>query len=157
MPLFINCHYNVANPSMRDELGIHHALRLHDRLCGINLHLPPSTLHKFLMLMDAQFQMLEHLSLSFRDDKITTLTLPNKFQGPHLRHLTLLSVCLPLKLRFLSSTVSLVTLVLTNIRTSGYIPPRILIARLQALPQLEHLLFLEHAWKIDRTYRNQAI
>ncbi|KAH9059705.1 hypothetical protein EDB87DRAFT_1735018 [Lactarius vividus] len=46
---------------------------------------------------------------------------------------------LSLSLRLLSSNVSLVTLVLTNIRASGYFLPRPLIARLWSLPQLEEL------------------
>jgi hypothetical protein len=50
----------------QDELGIYHALRLHDRVRHIHLHLPPSILHKVLVLMDEHFPILEHLSLSFR-------------------------------------------------------------------------------------------
>jgi hypothetical protein len=49
----------------QDELGIYHALRLHDRVRHIHLDLPPSILHKVLVLMDEHFPILEHLSLSF--------------------------------------------------------------------------------------------
>jgi len=91
------------------------------------------------MLMDEPFPALEHFSLSFTVDKIITLTLPKTFLAPNLRHLVLLGIRLPKRLRLLSSTVSLVTLVLTNIRASGYIRPRLLVARLQSLLRLEEL------------------
>ncbi|KAH9033793.1 hypothetical protein EDB85DRAFT_1052527 [Lactarius pseudohatsudake] len=135
LPLFVNYRYIGG----QDELGISHALRSCDRVRHIDLHLPPSVLDKILMLMDKPFPILEHLSLSFTVDKITTLALPKTFQAPNLRYLSLFSIDLPKRLRLLSSTVSLVTLVLSNIRASGYFRPRLLVARLQSLPQLEEL------------------
>ncbi|KAH9054860.1 hypothetical protein EDB87DRAFT_1412376 [Lactarius vividus] len=139
LPLFVDYWY-VAEPiSEQDKLGIYYALLQRDRIRRINLHLPPLFLHKFLMLVDEPFPILEHLSLSFTADKITTLTLPKTFLAPNLRHLALFGIGLPKKLRFLSTTVSLVTLVLTNIRASGYFLPSQLVARLQSLPQLETL------------------
>ncbi len=135
LPLFVNYRYTRG----QDELGIYHVLRLRDRVRRIDLHLPPLILHKFLMLMDEPFPMLEHLSLSFTVDKTTTLTLPKTFLAPNLRHLSLFGIGLPKRLRLLSPAVSLVTLVLRNIRASGYFRPRLLVARLQSLPQLEEL------------------
>jgi hypothetical protein len=139
LPLFIK--YQCTNATMKgqDELGISHALLLRDRVRRIDLVLPPSILHKFLLLMDVPFPILEHISLSFPDDKTTTLTLPKSFRAPNLRHLALLGIRLPNRLRHLTSTVSVVTLVLTNIRESGYFLPRLLVARLQSLTQLEEL------------------
>ncbi|KAI9452685.1 hypothetical protein BJY52DRAFT_1225982 [Lactarius psammicola] len=141
IPLFVNYRYAAptATPSEKDELGIYHALRLRDRVRCIDLHLPPSTLHKFLMLMDGPFPILERLCLSFTADKITSLMLPNTFLAPNLRHLTLIGVGLPKGLSSLSSTTSLVSLALTNIRASGYFLPGQLVARLWSLPQLEEL------------------
>ncbi|KAH9011619.1 hypothetical protein EDB84DRAFT_1007867 [Lactarius hengduanensis] len=135
LPLFVNYRYIRG----QDELGMYHALRLRDRVRRIDLHLPPSILRKFLVLMDEPFPILEHLSLSFTVDKTTTLTLPKTFQAPNLRHLSLFSIGLPKRLRLLSSTVSLVTLVLRNIQAPSYFRPRLLVARLQSLPQLEEL------------------
>ncbi|KAI9449591.1 hypothetical protein BJY52DRAFT_1227677 [Lactarius psammicola] len=106
----------------------------------MNLHLSPSILHKSLMLMDEPFSMLEYLSLSFTTKEDTTLLgLPKTFLAPNLRHLTLIGIHLSKRLRLLSSTISLVTLVLTNIRASGHFPPRPLVAHLWSLPQLEKL------------------
>ncbi|KAH9062576.1 hypothetical protein EDB83DRAFT_2384800 [Lactarius deliciosus] len=88
--------------------------------------------------MDEPFSMLGHLSLSSTSKEDPILVLPKTFLAPNLRHLTLLGINLPKRLRLLS-TVSLVTLVLTNIRASGYFLPRLLVARLQSLPLLEKL------------------
>ena len=138
---FIKVKWERVPISREDELGIPHALRLRDRICRINLqHLRASTLHKFLMLMDGPFPKLERLSLSSMPDESTPLTLPPTFLAPNLRRLTLHGIRLPKRLRLLTSTVSLVILELMNIQASGYFRPRLLVARLQLLPQLEDLV-----------------
>ena len=136
LPLLIGYWHAMTE---QDELAIYHALRLHDRVRYISLYLPPSILHKCLVLMDEQFPRLEHLSLSFEADKFTPLTLPKTFLAPNLRYLSLSGIAPPKRLRFLTSTVSLVTLVLWNIQSSGYFRPRLLASRLWSLPQLEDL------------------
>ena len=125
----------------QDELGICHALRLHDRVCHIGLFLPPSILHKVVMLMDERFPILEHLSLLFSgtSEDSLPLTLPEAFLAPNLRHLALPGINPPRRLRVLTSTVSLVTLELSNIQTSSYFHPRLLAARLRPLSQLKEL------------------
>ena len=139
LPIFVKYRYKIVAIRSQDELGIYHALQLRDRVRSIDLHLPPANLHKSLMLMNEPFQILEDLSLSFTVDKITTFTLPKTFQAPNLVRLTLRGICLPKRLRLLASTTSLVTLVLWNIRASGYFSPRLLAARLQSLSQVEKL------------------
>ena len=136
LPLLIGYWHAMTE---QDELGIYHALRLRDRVRHISLRLPPSILHKCLVLMDEQFPRLEHLSLSFEADTFTTLTLPKTFLAPNLRHLSLSGSAPPKRLRFLTSTVSLVTLVLWDIQTSSYFRPRLLASRIWSLPQLEDL------------------
>jgi len=59
--------------------------------------------------------------------------------APNLHQVTLIGIGLPKGLSFLSSTVSLVTLALTNIRASDYFLPSQLVAGLRSLPQLEEL------------------
>ncbi|KAH8978305.1 hypothetical protein EDB92DRAFT_1956704 [Lactarius akahatsu] len=131
IPLFVDYQQAVKRGWGRmtttgeDESGIYHALRLRDRVCSIDFCLPPSILHAALMLMDEPFPILEHLSLSSTDDKITKLALPKTFLAPKLYHLAL--------------AVSLVTLKLTNIRASGYFHPMLLVARLRSLNKLEAL------------------
>ena len=124
-----------------DELGIYHALQLQDRVRHIHLHVSHSTLDKFLRLMNKPFPILEHLSLSFTGDNtsLTPLKIGPLFLALNIRHLSLRSICLPKRLRLLSSTLSLVTLELTNIQACGYIRPRLLAARLESLPPLEEL------------------
>ena len=136
LPLLINYCVTITE---QDELGIYHALRLHDRVRRIDLRLPPSILHKCVVLMDGQFPNLEHLSLSFAGDKFTTLTLPEAFLAPNLRNLSLPAISPPKRLQLLTSTVSLVTLALKNIQTSSYFRPRLLASRIWSLPQLEEL------------------
>ena len=122
-----------------DKLEISFALQLRDRPRQLVLRIPPSVLDELLVLMDEHFPVLEHLSLSSSTEERTILLLPKTFLTPNLRHLALVGIGLPKKLLLLSSTVSLVTLTLTNIRTFSYFLPHYLVARLRELPQLEEL------------------
>ena len=125
----------------QDELGIYHALRLHDRVYHIHLNLPPSTFHKVFVLLAEQFPILEHLSLtsSATSKNGLPLTFPKAFLAPNLRHLALPGISPPRRLQLLTSAVFLVTLHIGNIQTSSYFHPRLLVARLQSLPRLEEL------------------
>jgi hypothetical protein len=90
--------------------------------------------------MDGHFPILEHLSLWSVEDTITTITLPKAFLAPKLRHLDIPGIGRPPKrLRLLTSTLSLGSLVLWNMQTSSYFRPRLLVARLSCLPQLKKL------------------
>jgi hypothetical protein len=142
LPLFVDYRHTTPGASIlpkQDVLGIYHALRLHDRVHHIDLDLPPPILHKALVLMNGHFPTLEHLSLSLSAQNSIPFTLPKAFLAPNLRHLTLPGISPPRRLRMLTSTVSLVTLAISNIQTSGYFRPRVLIARLSSIPQLEEL------------------
>ena len=141
LPLFVT-YGNWHGPALtkQDELGIYHVLQLHGRVRHINFDLPPSVVHKTLVLMDKHFPILEHLSIEMRTlYKYVTLTLPKAFLAPNLRYLALPSVSPPRRLWFLTSTVSLVTLQLDNIQIFSYFRPRLIVARLSLLPQLEKL------------------
>ncbi|KAI9456028.1 hypothetical protein BJY52DRAFT_607568 [Lactarius psammicola] len=139
LPLVIDYRYATATVGLQDELGIFHALRLCDRVRRVVLRIPPSILDQLLVLMDESFPVLEHLSLSYTAEEDTMLLLPKTFLAPNLHHLTLLGIGLPKKLLLLSSTLSLVTLTLANIRAPGYFLPRHLVTRLNSLSQLEEL------------------
>jgi hypothetical protein len=132
--------YSGANVLTRqDKSRIYHALQFHDRVHQIVLDLAPSILHTVVALMDKHFPILEHLSLSSSDENGIHLTLPKAFLAPNLRHLSLPSTILPKRLRLLTSTISLVTLKLSDVQTSSYFRPRLLVARLSSLPQLKEL------------------
>ena len=112
LPLIVK-YTSTTRRTEQDELGIYQALRLHGRIRLIGIDLPPSILHKALALMDENFPILEHLSLSYScsadsGDRLP-LTLPKAFLAPNLRNLTLSGISLPRRLRLLTSTVSLVT------------------------------------------------
>ena len=139
LPLLVDYRHTGVTIQKKDEIGMHHALRLRDRVRQIDLNLPPSILPRCLVLMDEHFPILEHLSLSFPGNKFTTLTLPKAFLAPNLRYLALPAISPPKRLRLFTSTVLLVTLVLQNIQTSSYFRPRLLVSRLSSLPQLEEL------------------
>ena len=144
LPLFVNYEKRDVYPrhpilTMQDELGIYRTLRLRDRIRDIFLDLPSSILHKALVLMDGHFPMLERLFLSFtaENDNIP-LTLPETFLAPNLRSLTFPDIGPQRLFRFLTTTTSIATLKLSNIQTC-FIHPRLLVAHLQSLPQLEKL------------------
>jgi hypothetical protein len=140
LPLLVDYTCTTSVPmTEKDESVIYQALRLHDRVCHIHLHLPPSILHKYLVLLDEHFPILETLSLSFTASKMTTLTLPKGFWAPNLRHLRLPGVSFLKRLPLLTLTVTLVTLSLSTIQSSSYMCPRLLVAHLCFPPQLEKL------------------
>jgi hypothetical protein len=139
-PLPLLVHYTDTLMG-KDELGICHALRLHHRVRHLNLYLQPSIFHKCLLLMAEHFPILEDLTLSRLPtvDPFAPLTLPKAFLAPNLRRLSVSGIGLPKRLRLLASTISLVTLTLWDIQASSYFRPRLIVARLRSLPQLEEL------------------
>jgi len=122
-----------------DEEGILLALQHHDRVRRILLHAPSQSLRKFLSAMNENFPTLEHLSILSTSGDDARLVMPRAFQAPHLSHLTLLGVILSTEPPSLASTVSLVSLTLTNLRAFPYFPPEDLAAQLQFVPLLEEL------------------
>jgi hypothetical protein len=141
LPLLVDYRCTIGVPiTEQDESGIYHTLQLRDRVLRIILHLPPSILHKCVAFMDGRFPILEHLSLWSVEGGITTATLPRAFLAPNIRFLETRGVGLPPKrLRLLTSTVSLVTLALWDVQISSYFRPRLVVARLSSLSQLEEL------------------
>ena len=145
LPLSISYLDGIYSPRFvreRYDLIICQPLRLHGRVCHIDLTLYPSVMDEVVKLMDEHFPILKHLSLSYPYPRKPARTLPNfpkGFLAPSLRHLSLPNISPPRRLRFLTSTVSLVTLSLCLIQTSNFVRPRLLVARLGSLPLLEHL------------------
>jgi hypothetical protein len=137
LPFFIDYQDTTAPITPQDELAIGQALLLCDHVRHIDLRLLPLTLHTFLLLMNEPFSMLEYLSLSYQNMGYPNFVLPKTFLAPNLHHLSLVVIDIPKRLQFLTSTVSLITLVLTDIQIPGSFLPRLLAARLQSLPQLE--------------------
>ena len=137
LPLVID-YQNATTPiDALDCPGIFHALQLHDRVRSVDLRIPSSSLDDLLVLMGGPFPILEELSLSSTTED-TGPRLPETFLAPNLRHLTLSGISLPGELTLLSS-ISLITLTLTDIRATTYFLPKDLVRHLQPFSQLEEL------------------
>jgi hypothetical protein len=89
--------------------------------------------------MNQLFPRLTDLCLFSTTTEEMSLVLPETFQAPDLRHLTLHGIGLPKGLPLLSSAITLSTLSLTHIGASSYFPPGHLVTQLQGLPHLEKL------------------
>ena len=122
-----------------DEEGIILALEQRERVRYIRLIIHVSNLQKLNMAIDEEYPTLEYLILEPPTDDNTALVLPKTFQAPHLRHLALYGVALPIESRLLITAVGLVTLCLVMSHPS-YIQPTVLLRWLSFLPQLENLI-----------------
>jgi hypothetical protein len=139
LPLLVEYKYTLTK---QDELGIYRALRLYDRVREICLILRSPILQKFLVLLEEHFPRLERLYL-IPTHGLRTFTLPKAFLAPKLRHITLSGISPCKDMWFLTSTVSLNTLVFLGIErfeASSYFRPSLLVARLGSLPHLQELI-----------------
>jgi hypothetical protein len=137
MPLVIDYQYATTTFDAPERQGIFHALQIRGRVRRVVLHMPTSSLDDLLVLMDEPFPVLEQLTISSTTEG-TNMILPETFLAPNLRHLTLSGITLPGELTLLS-TVSLVTLTLTNLRATSYFLPKHLATHLRSFSQLEEL------------------
>jgi hypothetical protein len=118
---------------------IRFGLQQHDRVLQVNLRAPSTGLRMCLELMNKPFPRLGDLSLFSTTTDEMSLVLPETFQAPNLRRLSLHGIGLPKGLSLLSSTNALSTLSFTHIRESFYFSPVDLVTRLHYLPHLEEL------------------
>ena len=148
LPLVIDYYPENGDLTAEDEYGIILALEKRDRVCRIRLgtHIPQ--LQKLIMAIDGEYPVLEYLiiipsRLDRSNPRIPSkaLMLPETFQAPHLRHLTLKSCALPVESRFLTTAVGLVTLCLIMGHPSAYFQPDTLLQWISFMPQLETLVF----------------
>jgi hypothetical protein len=125
-----------------EEKGITIALKRRDRVRCVRLRMYGPTLKKFVMAMDEEYPMLEYLIMeaTVRDVEGKALMLPETLRAPHLRHLLLSDITLPIGSRILTTAMGLVTLSLTVDRPPSYFQPNTLLQLLSFMPQLEKLL-----------------
>ena len=141
LPLVID--YRIGNQDIaaEDEEGAILALKHYNRLRCVRLVLPVTILQKFILAMDDEYPILEHLIIGRPDeDKSSICQFPETLQAPHLRHLVLQGFTLPMGSRLLTTAVGLVTLCLVMIHPSTYFHPNILLRWLSYIPQLEMLM-----------------
>ena len=139
LPLVIDYSDRIDTVAQKDAGHIHLGLQQHGRVRRVFLQASSSSLRIWLELMNKLFPRLEDLSLLSTAAEETNLILPETFQAPDLRRLSLHGISLPKRSSLLSSTIALSTLSLTHIGASFYIPPGHLVTQLQGLPLLEEL------------------
>ena len=98
-----------------------------------------SDLQKFLLSVDEEYPVLEFLKIEplLYDDESTVLMLPETFQAPHLHHLQLERVALPMGIRLFTTAVDLATLFLFSVPPSSDLQPNTLLQWLSFMPLLE--------------------
>jgi len=141
LPLIIDYTSGHDDIAAEDEEGIAFALGQRDRLHRIRLQMPFSVLRKFIMAIDEEHPILEYLIMGpLRRDKSTVVILSETLQAPHLRHLSLYYVALPMGSRSFTTAVGLVTLCLFTAHPSAYFQPNTLLRWISFMPQLETLV-----------------
>ena len=138
LPLVID--YNGTNIAVEDEQAIILALAQRDRVRRIRLRISVLELQRLIMTIDGEYPILEYLILrDLPEPKTTVLILPETFQIPHLRHLTI-DRSIPIRSPLLRTVADLVTLNLGIHHPSTYFQPTVLLQSLSLMPQLEMLL-----------------
>jgi len=139
LPLIIDHPHERYDVTAEVEEGIRLALQHRDRVRRIRLGMAVSHLRKVIVAIDDQFPSLEYLCITPMPKNNASITLPETFRAPHLRHLILENSALPMGSPLLTTAVDLVTLSLSNIPLPSYFHPNDLIYRVSLMPQLETL------------------
>ncbi|KAH9997995.1 hypothetical protein BJV77DRAFT_787266 [Russula vinacea] len=137
--LLVIDYYRTGAMTQKDEDNVRIGLQDHRRVRGVVLRASSSSLRMCLGQMNQLFPRLRDLALFSTTTEEMGLVLPETFQAPDLRRLSLHDIGFPKGLSFLSSTIGLSTLTLTHIRHPCYFPPVHLVIQLQDLPHLEEL------------------
>jgi hypothetical protein len=140
LPLIIDYSDGTRTMARKDEDNVRLGLRQHGQLVRrLALWAPSSSLRILLEPMNKRFPRLEDLSLLSTTTDELSLVLPETFQAPRLRRLSLDGIGLPKGLLLLSSAIALSTLSLTHIQDSSYLFSGHLVTQLQGLPYIEEL------------------
>ena len=144
LPLVIDYNDKFRYATAEDEEGASLAFKKHDRICRIRLWMPVTSLQKFIMSINEEYPILEHLVITLPvedklDDASTILRFPETLHAPHLRHLRLRGFALPIESQLLTTAVGLVTLSLIMVHPSTYFYPDPFLRWISLMPQLEML------------------
>jgi hypothetical protein len=135
LPLVLDYVEKGRDITRDDEDGIILALKQRGRVLRVRL-LYVTSLQKFIAAMDEEYPILEYLIIAL--PSIGTM-FPETLQAPHLRHLALEGITLPIGSRLLTNAVGLVTLYLVIADPSAYFHPNTLLQWILLMPQLETL------------------
>ena len=139
LPLVID-YFGQFDATAEDEEEAIFAFKQHDRVRRVRLLIPVTSLQKFIVAFDEEYPILEYLVIDFPpEDKRSILRLPETLQAPHLRHLRLRGVALPIESRLLMAAVGLVTLSIVMVHPSTYCHPNTLLQWISLMPHLETL------------------
>ena len=145
LPLVIDHLDEKRDVTAASKEGILLALQHRDRVRRIRLRMSVPNLQMLVVALDNEFPLLEYLYVTPMARNNTSLTLPDTFQAPHLRHLVLENFSFPMASPVLTTAVGLVTLSLNNIPLSSYFHPNDLIHNVALMPRLETLgLYFSH-------------
>jgi hypothetical protein len=143
LPLDIDFFRSQWDITAEGEEGIILALEQHHRIRRVRFRMPIPKLQKFIniiMAINEEYPVLEYLIMAPPiGNSSSTLMLPETFQAPHLRHLSLRGFVLPTGSRLLTTSVGLIMLCLQMEHPSAYFQPNILLQWISLMPQLEIL------------------
>ena len=156
LPLVIDYFIRHDDLSEEDEEGLILALKQHDRVFRVRLHITVTSLQRLIVAMDEDYPILEYLVIMpYMEDNSRVLIFPETLQVPHLRHLTLDGFSLPMESRLLTTAVGLVTLYLLMGDPSTYFHPNTLLQRILFMPQLETLVIVFSYPVLNRDVKRQ--
>ena len=140
-PLIIDYLDQNHHITAEDEEGIILALQHRDRVRRIRLENPIPKLQRLVNALDGEFPILEYLYIDHQPafEYNPNLIFPETFRTPHLRHLVLMYLAIPIGSTLLSNMGNLVTLSLNLIPPFAYFHPDALLQRLLLMPHLETL------------------
>ena len=142
LPLIIDYGDEDRDIAAEDEEEIALALEQRERVHRIRLRLPVPKMQKFITVIEGEYPTLEYMIMETpHEDKSTDLMLTDTLQAPHLRHLSLLGLTIPIRSRLLTTAVGLVALALAMRHPLAYLRPNTLLQWLSHLPQLDTLVF----------------
>jgi hypothetical protein len=144
LPLIVDYVDKRHDITTEDEQGIILALEHRDRVRRIRVLMPVPNLQKLIVAMDKEFPALDYLYIGPPTKHNTTLTLPQTFRAPQLRHLILINLAFPIGCPMLTTAADLVTFSLQPVHPSAYFSPNNLLQRLSLMPQLEVLGIIFH-------------
>jgi hypothetical protein len=147
-----------------DEAGIILALQHRDRVRRIRLR---KLVRKLIGAFGGEFPSLEYLLIEYQpypmhtieDEDVShiTMSLPETFRAPHLRHLVLMNLVTPIGSQSLMTMGNFVTLSLSMIPPSVYVQPNALLQRLSLMPQLETFGITFNPYYRFRNVENQIL
>jgi hypothetical protein len=150
LPIIIDYWDKDRKITAEDEEGVLLALSHRDRLRRIRFWVPTPSLRKFIAAMNEQFPILERLYIVSKTEGPTAPVFPGTFQAPNLRRIGLWKASISTGSPLFTTTASLVTLILANVKTpQSHLTPSYLLTGLSLMHQLEVLVIDFHYHDVD--------